>query len=81
MPIDWKEMPAFTRLLAAMVAAQDMKVCKICIQLCLLLCDSRLPIYLRNEYTVSEWLYYSFIAARSLPLPTLSTVDIHFLPF
>ena len=27
MPVDWKNPKAFTRLLAAMVAAQDMKVC------------------------------------------------------
>lgn len=27
MPVNWKDPEAFTRLLAAMVAAQDMKVC------------------------------------------------------
>ena len=27
MPVNWKDPKAFTRLLAAMVAAQDMKVC------------------------------------------------------
>ena len=52
MPVKWNDTEAFTRLLAAMVAAQDMKVCP---QICFLPCHATLQNSLRKHCFLYLW--------------------------